>query len=81
MRRCGTISGALTGEKGKQMMQMPMGQYRLRLFSSGGCEAAGGCAAGDCSGDRVQRADWLYRRGGSGADGIVSGRDIPAGSR
>lgn len=35
---------------------------------------------GDCSGDRVQRADWLYRRGGSGADGIVSGRDIPAGA-
>ena len=35
---------------------------------------------GDCSGDRVQRADWLYRRGGSGADGIVFGRDIPAGA-
>ena len=35
---------------------------------------------GDCSGDRVQRAVWLYRRGGSGADGIVSGRDIPAGA-
>ena len=35
---------------------------------------------GDCSGDCVQRAVWLYRRGGSGADGIVSGRDIPAGA-
>ena len=64
-------------------MQMPMGQYcpGNTFFSSGRCERkAAGAVPGDCSGDRVQRADWLYRRGGSGADGIVSGRDIPAGA-
>ena len=48
------------------MMQMPMGQYRPgnTFFHRAG--NARGKAAGELClvhcGDRVQRADWLYRR-------------------
>ena len=77
------IIGALTGEKEKTDDADADGAVSPRkyIFSSGRCERkAAGAVPGDCSGDRVQRADWLYRRGGSGADGIVFGRDIPAGA-